>query len=235
MNEYLLVRLEAPLTSFGGVVVDNYGAEMAFPAPSMITGLLANALGYRRHDFERLQALQDRLRMCVRIDRDGLPIQDYQTVEMHKDDKAWTTRGEPESRDGGPKNATYTHIRYRDFHADRSVLIALWLEPIDESPTLAEIQSALRQPQRPLFIGRKPCIPAAYLDVGLFKAATPTEALAGQPPEFEDQAVLFEPLAPDAPQEPDDLYVSGLRNWNNQVHGGQQRWRQRRWLQEPAQ
>ena len=234
MKEYLLIRLEAPLSSFGGVVVDNYGVEMALPAPSMITGLLANALGYRRQDFERLQHLQERLRMLVRTDRAGQSMQDYQTVEMHRDDKGWTTRGEPESRDGGPKNPTYTHIRYRDFHADRSVLIALWLEPSDESPTLAELQSALRQPQRPLFIGRKPCIPSAYLDDGLIKATTPIEALAHRPPESEHQAILFEPLAPDAPLEPDDLQVSGLRNWSNQVHGGQQRWRQRQWPQASA-
>jgi CRISPR-associated Cas5-like protein len=44
------MRLEAPLMAFGGETIDNYGVIRDFPALSMVTGLFANALGYRREE-----------------------------------------------------------------------------------------------------------------------------------------------------------------------------------------
>ncbi len=34
--------------SFGGEIVDNFGVTRRFPSASMLTGLIANALGWRR-------------------------------------------------------------------------------------------------------------------------------------------------------------------------------------------
>ena len=47
---HLVLRLEAPLMAFGGETIDNLGIIRPFPAASMITGLFANALGWRRVD-----------------------------------------------------------------------------------------------------------------------------------------------------------------------------------------
>ena len=66
MARYLLLRLEAPLIAFGGETIDNFGVIRDFPALSMITGLFANALGWRREDCELHDRLQDRL---VRLTR----------------------------------------------------------------------------------------------------------------------------------------------------------------------
>ena len=41
----LLLRLEAPLMSFGSVLVDKRGPTDRHPGTALITGLLANALG----------------------------------------------------------------------------------------------------------------------------------------------------------------------------------------------
>ena len=225
MSEYLLLRLDAPLMSFGGVAVDNRGVEMPLPAASMMTGLLGNALGLRRQDFAELNALQSRLRFVVRMDRGGFSLTDFQTAELNKSDQGWTTRGEVESRDGGAGTYAGKHIRYRDFHADRSVLIALWLEPAEQEPTLAQLQAALQHPRRPLFIGRKPCLPSNYIDAGIVEAASPLDALATQPVDSSETATVFEQLPTSASPELGDLRVSGIRVWENQVHGGEQRWR----------
>ena len=48
----LALRLEAPLMSFGGVLVDNRGVTEPFPTRSMLAGLIANALGHDHRDFE---------------------------------------------------------------------------------------------------------------------------------------------------------------------------------------
>ena len=42
---WLVLHLEAPLLAFGGVAIDQIGIIRDFPAASMLTGLLANALG----------------------------------------------------------------------------------------------------------------------------------------------------------------------------------------------
>ena len=45
MVDALLLRLDAPLMSFGAPMVDSNGVIQEFPALSMLTGLLGNALG----------------------------------------------------------------------------------------------------------------------------------------------------------------------------------------------
>ena len=80
MAKHLILNLEAPLMSFGGETVDNLGVIRPYPAVSMLTGLLANALGWRRIERQRHQDLQDRLVFAARIDREshgGLSMQDF--------------------------------------------------------------------------------------------------------------------------------------------------------------
>ena len=45
--QHLILNLESPLMSFGGETIDNHGVTRRFPAASMLTGLLANALGWQ--------------------------------------------------------------------------------------------------------------------------------------------------------------------------------------------
>ncbi len=63
----------------------------------------------------------------------------------------------------GPNTYDAPHLRYRDYFADMRVTVALRLDPEDESPTLDELADALQEPARPLFIGRKPCLPSRPL------------------------------------------------------------------------
>lgn len=181
---HIAIRLESPLMSFGGEIVDNFGVTRRFPSASMLTGLLANALGWRRVDRERHQSLQDRLVFAARIDREpagGAPIQDFQTVQLSKSDRGWTTRGAPEGRDGGSATYNAPHLRYRDYFADMLVAIAMRLEPATHSPDLGEIAAALQQPARPLFVGRKPCLPSATLFSGFSEGDTALAALQALP------------------------------------------------------
>lgn len=190
-RRWLVLRLEAPLVSFGAVVIDNYGVTWDFPALSMLTGLFANALGYERTERAAHQALQDRLIVASR--RDDEPYEgvltDVQNVQMAKSDKGWTTRGAPEGRDGGSYGGP--HRRFRDYHPDAlvSVVVTLVDPPTDEAmtagrpaPSLDELARALDKPDRPLFIGRKPCLPASPLLAGSVTAASAHAALMKLPP-----------------------------------------------------
>lgn len=165
--EALLLRFDAPLMSFGGPAVDQVGVTEEFPARSMLAGLLANALGYDHRQAAQTQRLQERLRVAARRDRKGARLEDYQTVDLGQEPLRggeWTTWGRPEKRAGAFSKDT--HIRNRHYVADAVFTVAVTLQPTDEVPTLADIGRALQAPARPLFIGRKPCLPATPILVG---------------------------------------------------------------------
>ena len=185
-RDVLVLRLDAPLMSFGGVAVDETRPTLEHPGRSMLTGLLANALGWTHGDFEALQRLQRRLDFAVRQDRPGRLLVDYQTVDLSQDfmTQSWTTRGAPEKRGGASLG---THIRRPHYLADAAYTVTLVLDPTDDSPTLNDLEDALRHPARPLFIGRKTCLPARPLVGGRgqsnrVSAPSPVEALALVPP-----------------------------------------------------
>lgn len=161
----MALRFDAPLVSFGSPVIDQRSVVQPYPALSMLTGLMANALGWDRRDSARLDALQERTRYAARADRRGEALQDYQTVDLGQpwmlpERAGWTTRGRIAGRSGSKENATGTHIRHRDYRADSVHTVVLTVTGYD-SPTIDDIAEAMRRPARPLFIGRKCCLPAA--------------------------------------------------------------------------
>lgn len=231
--QHLIMRLEAPLMSFGGETIDNLGVIRRFPSASMLTGLLANALGWRRIEAQRHQDLQDRLVFAARIDREpasGVRLTDFQTAQLGANDKGWTTRGIPDERAGGANTYNAPHLRYRDYWADMRVTVALRLDPDGEEPTLEDLAEALQEPARPMFIGRKPCLPSVPLFGGFRNSDTALEALlkisidskAGKP----DSTVRL--LWPAKDGLPDlervklnrNEMLTDQRNWVSGLHGG---------------
>lgn len=224
--DWLILRLEAPMMSFGGPIVDNMGVIQEHPPLSMMTGLLANALGYTHGQAQALMSLQSRLIFATRVDQPGQLVRDYQTVDLgqsHLDDAgAWTTRHRLDPRAGA--NNTGTHIRYRDYWADAIYTVALSLHDAALEPGLDAIELALRAPARPLFIGRKNCLPAAPILVGRLSAPDARQALidAPQHPRVARgaQVACWLPVEA-ASADPHLTVVSDARDWANQIHQGQ--------------
>jgi CRISPR system Cascade subunit CasD len=232
MPDLLILRFDAPLIAFGGVLVDEHGVTRLFPARAMIAGLLGNALGYDHRDAERLQALQSRLRFAVRCDRPGHLWADYQTVDLSQKflARGWTTRGKFEERAGGSAR-TGTHIRFRSFIADAVYTLALTLAETAQPPSLGELEAALHEPARPLFIGRKPCLPSTPLLSGRTAAPTLLHALETHP--LARHAARDHPLLAWWPADEDLgregsrlIPITDDRDWRNQIHVG------RRWIHE---
>jgi CRISPR system Cascade subunit CasD len=108
-------------------------------------------------------------------------MQDYQTVDLGQDswwNTGWTTRGVVSERGKGEATSG-THIRYRDYLADDRYLVALALR--DGSRRSTTCADALERPARPLFVGRKPCLPAAPLFWKRVQAASLLSALQAAP------------------------------------------------------
>ena len=218
----LRMRLEAPLMSFGGTVIDNYGVTREFPSLSMVTGLLANALGWDRSEAAAHGRLQDRIRMGVTQDRVGERLEDYQTVDLGQSflvGTGWTTRGEVAERGGASSEGT--HIRFRSYLCDASYTVALRLEPADESPTVEELLAALHEPARPLFIGRKPCLPSGPIGLDVVEVSDLGVALASAPREVHGDAAKVLGQWSDGEGEGRAVRLTDERDWANQIHVGQ--------------
>ena len=179
----LLLRFDAPLMSFGDVRVDARGPVRDHPGLGQVTGLFGNGLGYDHAETGCLTRLQERLRLASRCDRTGERRTDFQTVDLGQEfmQEGWTTRGTTEGRKGGVASEG-THIRLRQFHNGRVQTLAVTLLPSDEAPTLDDLAAALDAPARPLFLGRKPCIPSGRLHLGIVEADSLHAALALAPP-----------------------------------------------------
>ena len=227
LHRWLVIRLDAPLMAFGGVLIDQVGAIRDFPSASMLTGLIANAIGWHWSDRTEHQELQDRLIFAARRDREGTILTDSQNAQLSKTDKAWTTYGSPEERHGASYAAP--HRRFRDYHADSSLRVVLRLARADEHPTLNNIAAALDHPQRPLFLGRKPCIPSAPL-----LANDPKRWVEGENAYLALRSVggtvtrcrALWPVG-QGPEDGDNvdriIEIADLRNWRTGLHAGSRR------------
>ena len=213
-QRWLILDFCAPLMAFGGVAIDHVGPTRDFPAASMLTGLFGNALGWHWSDWQAHQSLQDRLIFAARMDVEGRLITDNQNAKLEKNDRGWTTSGSPEGRDGASYDAP--HRRRRDYLADARVAVVLRLTDADLSPTLDHLADALNRPARPLFIGRKPCLPTRPLFAGWTSADTAYAALSatGQP-----QTRAQWPVG-EGPSGDTTLNLPDLRNWRSGLHGG---------------
>jgi len=217
------------MVAFGGETIDNYGVIRDFPALSMVTGLLANALGWRREDADLHNRLQNRLVLGARRKSIGNRLRDYQTALLFENDQVWTTVGVPEGRAKSPSYSkladgrkALTLQRYRDYHANLSTLIALRLEPADEAPTLGDLAHALDHPARPLFIGRKPCLPSRRIFAGWQDGRNILQVLQSTAC-LDSSAGNLQMQWPDGEGELQGdrkLDLCDERNWTSGVHGG---------------
>ena len=102
----------------------------------------------------------------------------------------------------------------------------LRLEPADATPTLDDLAIALREPARPLFIGRKSCLPSGSLFGGFVQGDTALAALLATPLATDiPPAVTIRVLWPDGEGRteitPNRSYMlTDQRNWTSGLHGG---------------
>lgn len=217
----LLLRLAGPMQSWGTqsrFTERDTGRE---PTKSGVVGLLSAALGWERdHDLERLR----RLRMGIRVDRDGKVMRDYHITQ--KVIKAGS-------------NKTDTVVSNRYYLADADFLVGL---ESNERDFLLKLADALNNPCFPLFLGRKafppgkPILPTAdelgfgnptrkKLETALKEALYHPRDGKEKPP---DKLRVVIELSPD-----DDKYLSyGLVRTDQPLSFAERTFRQRRVIGE---
>ena len=150
----LLLRFAAPLQSWGIDSKFNTRKTGREPSKSGVVGMLAAALGYRRDEADKLNALNV-LHFGVRTDREGKLLCDFQMVH------------------GGKSS----YVTYRYYLSDAIFLVGLE----GEREQLETLQYALTHPVFPLYLGRRSCPPTMPLCLAI-RDLPLEEALRAEPP-----------------------------------------------------
>lgn len=158
---WLVLRLEAPLVSFGDVAVDGLRPTARFPGQSMVTGLLGAALGWGWTRPRALARLQDCLVCASFAVRCGPLVEDLQSAQLAADDVMWTTRGVPEGRAGATYGPPYQ--RRCGYWSDAAYRVVLRVREGAGDVSGVQLEAALLSPARVLSIGRRACLPGAPL------------------------------------------------------------------------
>ena len=166
----LLLRLAAPLQSWGADSKFEIRKTEREPTKSGVVGLLAAALGLRRDDTAGLQPLCS-LRFGVRVDREGSLLTDFHTAGNPTPQQVRAAR-----RKGKAPDAPY--VTRRNYLADAVFLVGL--ESEDEA-LLQKLAWALGHPAYPLFLGRRSCPPTLPLCLGIRETGLEA-ALKEEPP-----------------------------------------------------
>ncbi|MEU4648697.1 MULTISPECIES: type I-E CRISPR-associated protein Cas5/CasD [Nocardia] len=153
----LLLRLAAPLQSWGEHSAFARRDTQPFPTRSGLIGMFAAAHGIERTDDESLARL-DRLQFTIRIDRPGIQIRDYHTVGGGRSPHHTVPTAEGKRRSAGKG----TIVTNRYYLSDAAFTVAV--EGPDD--TVAELAVALNNPRWQPYLGRRSCPPEQPLLIG---------------------------------------------------------------------
>lgn len=223
---WLRLNFNTPMGSFGGETIDSFGVTHDFPTKSLLVGLFANSLGWTRSMRIEHQQLQDRIIFGAVQQRETMSdhITDFQTAQLEFHEKAWQTSGSPARRFGGSGTYDGSHRRWRNYLADMRVSVVVRFKPNDEHPRIEEIARALDYPARPLFIGRKPCLPSSYIVGDWVEAENVYSALCGLVDEDTVNLRAVWPVSEGGDDHADRVtLISDERNWISGLHGGARR------------
>jgi CRISPR system Cascade subunit CasD len=216
---FLTIRLSAPLMALQGPRIDGEPQSLPIPTRSLLTGLFGSALGYGRDDHEKLQALQDNIRVAVVVHRNGVEINDYQIADLGKSymrGPMWSSGTSIVEREGSRIEGLRQQERPYRADADMTAVVEVRAGSLVKAE---QILAALDQPVHPLFIGRSSCPPASRL-AGRVVAARSLEAATlavaqDYPGEIYLPAEAATPAWGDLP-----LSIPGRRDWASYRHAG---------------
>ena len=210
MPLHLVLRLKAPIASFGIVAGEEVRGSGAFPIRSMVVGLIGNALGLDRcagPDMQRLNQLQAGTWFAALMLSLGAPWEDVQNARVPtlQPDNPYNRamHGGRLTDDpvlSGPKSDRRDKLvkflgkpvqRRKHYVTDLHALVAL--SSIGRWSELPEVFArAASYPARPLWIGRKACAPSAPVCPlsPMVDAKSAPEALARSLGELVEQETL---------------------------------------------
>jgi CRISPR system Cascade subunit CasD len=163
----LVLRLAAPLQSWGGPSHYNRRETRPQPTKSGVLGLLAAAEGR-----DREASLTDLvgLQLGVRADQPGTLLRDYHTYSDYRGLPLLSAKTNAKGQQTRTSPAKYNGVTQR-FYLQDAVFVAALRGP---QALLESLEEAVRNPVFPLSLGRRSCPPTGPLSLGL-RSDTPLE------------------------------------------------------------
>lgn len=158
--DYLVMRLYAPISSWGTLAVGEDRPTVNYPTRSAVLGLLGAALGIKRSETQKLRDLASSIGIASKTYSEGTILRDYHTIQTPNAGKGvsfFTRKQELQSA------KVETILSSRDYREDGLWVVAIWLKPEVENSNLEykfelqQLQQALKYPKFTLYLGRKSC------------------------------------------------------------------------------
>lgn len=159
--DYLVMRLYAPISSWGTLAVGEDRPTVNYPTRSAVLGLLGAALGIKRSETQKLKDLADSIGIASKTYSEGTILRDYHTIQTPTSGKNvnfFTRKQELQSA------KVETILSSRDYREDGLWVVAIWLKPdakdsklVEHNVDLQQLQHALKHPKFTLYLGRKSC------------------------------------------------------------------------------
>jgi len=154
MQQYLSFQLYGVLASWGEQAVGESRHSATHPSRSAILGLLGAALGIRREDEQRLNALSAAVGFGFKVSHSGFLLKDYHTIQVPPEDKKAKHRHT--RRDELRAEKLGTVLSSREYRQDAYALAAVWLTE-NSHYSLDILEQKLKSPEFHLYLGRKSC------------------------------------------------------------------------------
>lgn len=161
MREYLILRLQGVMQSWGGHTYEDYRPSGLFPSRSGLIGLLAACLGIDRQDNGRQQALSDSFLFAVRADESQHPVRkvtDFHTVMDARKVDGTVNKNPVVSR--------------REYLYDICFTVAMQFKE-ESCFGMEDVKGAIQHPVYTPFLGRRSC----PLGKPLFDSVIPADSL----------------------------------------------------------
>lgn len=176
----IALNLDAPLQSWGYQSRFNERTTLNYPTRSGILGMVCAAMGIGRSDLKGLERLAElELTIYLLKHGDGF-LRDFHTVGGGWDRKSHPMNVVPKASDALGKNSGQTVITHREYLQGYKFGALLR----GEHELIEEIAAALHDPVWGLWLGRKACIPAAPVCLGVYdqpdEARNALETLHGE-------------------------------------------------------
>lgn len=183
----LVLRLAGPMQSWGVHSRYTHRDTWEYPTFSGVVGLLSAALGRDRgSDCSDLTGLD----MVVRVDRPGRIITDFHTAEVDKGKTAEVDKGK-------------TALSTRDYISDARFTVAL----TGAGAVVDMLAGALRRPVFQLALGRRSCVPAEPVFLGVVDTGDTDAALSEFPTDDTPTAIVRTVVGGQPEKEASDSFV----------------------------
>lgn len=161
--KFLQLKLQAPLQSWGERSRWDSRDTSALPTKSGVIGMLGCCMGLKRGD-PKLEKMDNGLHMAVRVDKPGMPMTDFHTVQTE-------SGGFPIA--AGGKKPGNTILTPKQYLQDAEYTVWLW----GEENLLEECRKVLLHPSWTAYLGRRNCVPAVPLLPKMLEADSVEEAV----------------------------------------------------------